>query len=159
MTTYYGSKVGSVINSLQSTPLVAQAHKGGQQYILVRDTIELVTAFAQNDLISLGKLHSDSVIDPIASVIWFDDLGTSITMDVGSAATENALVAAQDVATAAGSCSVLKSVDVANYCKPLWEILGLASDPGGFIELFAKLEGGDPGTGTVSWQIVGRRLG
>lgn len=159
MTTYYGAKVGAIVNSLQSTPLVAAAYKGGQEYVLVRDTVELETAFAQDDLISLGKFHSDVVINPDTSTVWFDDLGTSITMDIGSAAAENALVAAQDVATAAGSCSLYKSVDIANYHKPLWQVLGLSSDPGGFIELFAKLEGGNPGTGTVAWQVCGRRLG
>lgn len=159
MSTLYGSKVGSVINALTSTPLIPAAYKGGEECIFVRDVCEVAASAAQNDLISLGSLPSDAVINPVTSVIYFDDMGTSITMDVGSAATENALVAAQDVATAAGSCSVLKSVDVANYHKPLWEVLGLASDPGGEIELFAKLEGGDPGAGTIAWQICGRRLG
>lgn len=136
---------------------VSSAQKGGSDKAIIRDTIELVTAFAQNDRVLLGNLPSDLIVNPVTSVIWFDDLGTSITMDVGSTATENALVAAQDVATAAGSCLFYKSVDVANYWKPLWEVLGLSSDPGGFIPIYAKLEGGDPGTGTMTWQIMGQR--
>lgn len=156
MATFFGSLVGSVLAAAQSVPMVPVALRGGSDRVFVRDTIELATAVAQNDLISLGKIPSKAIINPVTSIIWFDDLGTSVTMDVGSLAAENALVAAQDVATAAGSCSVMKSVDVANLFKPLWELLGLSADPGGMIELFAKLEGADPGTGTVTWQICGQ---
>lgn len=158
MTDYVGDKVGAVVNTLQSTPMVANALKGGQEHVLIRDTFEMPTAFAQNDRLSLGKVRYDAYINPVASVIWFDDMGTSITMDVGSTATEDALVAAQDVATAAGSCLLYKSVDVAKFASPLWEVLGLASNPGGLVELFAKFEGGNPGTGTITWQIIGRPI-
>ena len=137
----------------QSIPKTA---KGGADRVLIRDRIELVAGVAQNDRIVLGAIRSDAVINPLTSFIWFDDLGTSITMDIGSTAAENALVAAQDVATAAGSCSILKSVDIANYGKELWELLGLSADPKTPITLYAKLEGGDPGTGSVSWQIMGQ---
>lgn len=156
MADFYGALVGAVLSASQSVPLVPAALKGGQDHVLIRDTIELADAFAQNDRISLGKIRADAIINPVASVIYFDDLGTSITMDVGDALDEDALVAAQDVATAAGSCALYKSVDIANYWKPLWQVLGRASNPGGEIELFAKLEGGNPGTGTVTWQIVGQ---
>lgn len=159
MTDYSGDLVGGVINTAQSTPLIPLARNGGVDKVWRRDTIEVVSAFAQNDRVSLGSYYSDLVIDPITSFIWFDDMGTSITMDVGSTASEDALVAAQDVATAAGSCSLYKSVDVAKYPLPLWSVLGLSADPGGTIELFAKLEGGNPGTGTISWQVKGQRLG
>jgi hypothetical protein len=136
---------------------ISLALKGGCDYVLIRDTIELASSFAQNDRVLLANVPSDFIFDPLGSTIWFDDLGTAITMDVGSTATENALVAAQDVATAAGSCSVVKSVDVANYGKTLWELLSLTADPGGTIAIYAKLEGGDPGTGTMTWQIKGQR--
>lgn len=131
--------------------------KGGADHVLVRDTVELATAFAQNDRVILGDIRSDAIINPLTSMIWFDDMGTAITMDVGGdGATENALVAAQDVATAAGNCLLYKSVDVANYWKPLWQVLGLTADPKKPIRLYAKLEGGDPGTGTLTWQIMGQ---
>lgn len=154
MTTFYGALIGSVVNDLKSTPLVSVAHKGGMDKVLIRD--RWTGDAAQNDLISLGKLSSKAVINPITSFIWFTDLGTSVTMDVGSAATENALVAAADVATAAGSVSVLASVAITNHWKTLWELLGLATDPGGEIELFAKLEGANPASGSLSWQIMGQ---
>lgn len=159
MTDYTGDVVGALIAATRTAnPLsIPNALKGGCDVVFFRDTIEVVTAFAQNDRILLGAIFSDAIINPVTSVIWFDDMGTAITLDVGSTATENALVAAADVATAAGSCLFYKDVDVAKFCKPLWEVLGLSSDPGGTIEIFAKLEGGNPGTGTITWQITGQR--
>jgi hypothetical protein len=150
-----------VLGVLVGTPEAAalpmrinKAYKGGAQHVLVRDFYE--GDLAQNDRILLGKIRSDAILDPLTSVIWFDDLGTSVTMDIGSTAAENALVAAQDVATAAGSCSILKSVDIANYHKKLWQLLGLSADPGVPIEIWAKFEGANPATGTVAWQIIGQ---
>lgn len=156
MTDYVGDVVGAARSATQSTPLVPLALAGGSDRVLIRDTIEVVTAFAQNDRVLLGYLPSKAVINPVSSVIWFDDMGTSITMDVGDATTENALVAAQDVATAAGSCLFYKSVDVAKFCQPLWQVLGLSADPVKPIAIYAKLEGGDPGAGTITWQIMGQ---
>ncbi|WP_397402712.1 hypothetical protein [Phenylobacterium sp.] len=135
---------------------VPNALKGGTDVVLMRDTIELITAFAQNDRVKLGDFPSDVIINPVQSTIWFDNLGASTTMDVGSTASEAALVAAQ-ATSAAGSCLFYKNVDVANYWKPLWQVLGLAADPGGTIAIFAKLEAADPGVGTMTWQIVGQR--
>jgi hypothetical protein len=150
--------VGDVVGAaLASVPpeLVSRSLKGGTDHVLMRDRAELAASFAQNDRVSLGKIRSDAIINPVASVIWFDDFGTSVTMDVGTTASENALVAAQDVAAAAGSCLLFKSVNIDKYFKPLWEVLGLTSDPGEPIELFAKFEGGNPDAGSLSWQIIG----
>jgi hypothetical protein len=161
MADFNGSLVGAIIGPgaarLGNHPAIPLALRGGSDQVFVRDTIELATAFAQNDRVFLGAIPSDAIINPLTSTVWFDDLGASITMDIGSTAAENALCAAQDVATAAGSCSVVRSLDVANYWRPLWQNLGLSADPGGTIDLWAKLEGGDPGTGTMTWQIAGQR--
>lgn len=156
MTDYTGDLVGSQLSTTQSTPLISSALRGGQDHVLVRDRYEAAAAVAQNDRVLLAKLRSDTIINPLASKIWFDDFGTSVTLDVGSTAAENALVAAQDVAAAAGSCDFLKSVNIDKYFSPLWEQLGLSADPGGYIEIFAKFEGANPDAGTLAWQIVGQ---
>ena len=155
MVDFTGALAGAASGAVPRA-LIPKAYKGGADRVLVRDRIAVAAAFAQNDRILLATLRSDTIINPLTSFIWFDDMGTSITMDIGSTAAENALVAAQDVATAAGSCSILKSVSIANYWKELWELLGLSADPRIPISLFAKLEGGDPGTGNLAWQIVGQ---
>ncbi|ODT88110.1 hypothetical protein [Phenylobacterium sp. SCN 70-31] len=165
MTDYNGDLVGTVLASgAGPNPKgVSSARKGGSDKVFIRDTLELVTAFAQNDRILLGMVAADAVLDPILSVIWFDDLGgAGLTMDVGgagsSAGPENALVGGQDVTTAAGSCSALKSVNISDYWKPLWQLYGLSANPGGMLPVYAKIKGADPGTGTVTWQLVGQRL-
>ncbi|WP_309628207.1 hypothetical protein [Brevundimonas sp.] len=118
---------------------------------------------AQDDQISLGFVDWTTRFDAI-STIDFDDMGTSITLDVGVALDTDCLIAAQDVATAAGSVSLLKSVAIANRRKPLWQLAGYASAQaartatvavGGRAELLATLKGGNPGSGTLAWSIYG----
>lgn len=118
---------------------------------------------AQDDYVSLGYVDWTTRFDAI-SQIDFDDMGTSITLDVGVALDPDCLIAAQDVATAAGSVSLLKSVAIANRRKPLWQIAGYASAQaardaskadGGRAELRATLKGGNPGAGTIAWSIYG----
>lgn len=115
---------------------------------------------AQNDTISLGFFDWDTLLDPELSVVEFTDLGTSVTMDIGDVTDPDALVAAQDVAAAAGTCNLLKSVTIANRRKPLWEMLGYATLAaaklvGARAELLATLEAADPASGTIGWTIYG----
>ena len=118
---------------------------------------------AQDDYVSLGYVDWTTRFDAI-SQIDFDDMGTSITLDVGVALDPDCLIAAQDVATAAGSVSLLKSVSIVNRRKPLWQLAGYASlqaakdatvADGGRAELIATLKGGNPGAGTIAWSIYG----
>lgn len=126
---------------------------------------------AQNDTISLGFVGWDTRFDGV-STIHFTDLGTAITMDVGVAAiaTVNAagaaacLVNGQDVATAAGTVGLLKSVAITDLHKPLWQLAGFTSlqaardattADGSRAELLATLKGGNPDAGTVAWSIYG----
>ena len=41
----------------------------------------------------------------------------------------------------------------ANHGKRLWEVLGLASDPGGMIQLYQHAEAGATGAGSIPFQI------
>lgn len=126
---------------------------------------------AQDDTISLGYVGWDTRFDAI-STIEFDDMGVAITLDVGVASNAAnvgvgapaVLISAQDVATAAGTVSLLKSVTIANRRKPLWQLAGFASfqaakdatiPDGGRAELIATLKGGNPGAGTIAWSIYG----
>lgn len=118
---------------------------------------------AQDDVVSLGYVDWTTRFDAI-SQIDFDDMGTAITLDVGVALDPDCLIAAQDVATAAGSVSLLKSVAITNRRKPLWQLAGFASlqaakdatvADGGRAELIATLKGGNPGAGTIAWSIYG----
>ena len=160
MANQFGSLVGAVLSALQSTPLVSIALKGGTDTAFIRDTCEVAAAAA--DTVTLGKLDWESLINPVTSVFWFDDLGTGNTVSVGDASFPNALCNAQDTSTAAGSALILKSVDIANYFKPLWQQLGhatlaAAKLTGKQCTLLAKVNAA-AGAGTLTWQIMGRKL-
>ena len=118
---------------------------------------------AQNDIVSLGYVDWNTRFDAISQV-EFDDFGTAITLDVGVALDPDCLIAAQDVATAAGSASLLKSVGIANRHKPLWQLAGYTSlqaakdatvADGGRAELIATFKGGDPVAATLAWRVYG----
>lgn len=154
MAKLYGSLVGQGYNPANSAAKpVGFGLEKATNHVLIRDTIELAAA-AINDTIFMGKYPSNTILDPDACKVWFDDLGTSVTLDIGDVNDPDGLVAAQDVATAAGSASAMKTVDIANYFKPLWAQLGYAKDPGGLIELYATIKGA-AATGTLSWQLKG----
>lgn len=158
MAKYYGSLVGSLLSAVQSTPLIPTTLKNGQDQILIRDTIEL-NAVA-NDTVQLAVLSWETVLSP-SGLFYFDDLGTGCTISVGDITYPNALCNAQDVATAAGSALIMKSVDIANYFKPLWQQLGYASlaaakAVGEKCELLFKVNSA-AAAGTLTWQLFGQK--
>lgn len=125
---------------------------------------------AQNDTVVLGNFDWTTRFDAL-SVIEFTDFGTGITLDVGvevgptdGAADPDCLVDGQDIATAAGSASLLKSVAIGDRHKPLWQLAGFASAQaardattanGGRATVIATLLGGNPDSGTLSWSFYG----
>lgn len=155
MTMRYGSLVGHAYSgaSAVATP-TSSAHENGTDHIIARDTIELAAAPA-NDTIFLARVPSNTVLDPDECRVWFDDLGTSVTMDVGDSSNVDGLADGVDVATAAGSFNLMVTVNIADFFKPVWQQLGYAADPGGYLDLYATILGA-AATGTVSWQIKGQ---
>ncbi|MBI1684459.1 hypothetical protein [Caulobacter hibisci] len=157
MAKFYGSLVGTPKQSVRPIPTSHQ-HENGTDHVLVRDTIEL--AAAANDTVQLAVLGWETVLAPTGT-FWFDDLGTGCTISVGDVTYPNALCNAQDVATAAGSALLLKSVDIANYFKPLWQQLGYASLAaarlvGAKCELLFKVNTA-AAAGTLTWQLHGQQ--
>lgn len=157
MTTRYGALVGAI---KQAEPFrqVPNGRENIEQQVLVRDRIELAAAPA-NDVVELAVLPWETKIDPYQSDFSFDDLGTGVTFSVGDVTYPTALCNVQDVATAAGTAKICKSVDIAKYWMPLWEMLGYASLEaaqlvGRQCQLLGKI-GTAAATGTVAWQITG----
>ena len=158
MAKIFGLLVGLAYAGAAAAKTTSHFHEKGTDAVLRRDRVELTGAAgngAVGDTISLGVFGSNAYIDPLAAVCHFDDLGTGITVDVGYSGDTDALVANQDVAAAAGNFSLFKGVDIANWFKPLWQVLGLAADPGGKIELLMTIKGA-AATGTVVWSIKGQ---
>lgn len=159
MVKYLGSKVGT---PRAATPpsLVSPSLANSKDSVIVRDTIEL--SAVATSTVSMGYMPWETVLDPFGSDFSFDDLGTSVTFSIGDVTYPTALCSATDVATAAGTAKVCKSLDIANYFKPLWETLGYATLAaaqaiGSQCELLGTVNTATA-TGTLSWQIKGHPL-
>lgn len=79
----------------------------------------------------LASLPSDCILD---SRTWFkvDDTGFA-AIRIGTLGDPEALV---NVAKSAGAMVEPVARGGADHAKPLWEVLGLAADPGGFIDIY-----------------------
>ncbi len=159
MTKRYGTLVGTPKQTFP-TGIVDMGLENGTDSILVRDRIVLAAAPIA-DTISLGVFGWDSIIDPIASDVYFDALGANTTLSVGDVSFPAALAAATDTHTAAGSLKVLKTITIGNWYQPLWQTLGYATLAaakaiGAQCELLATIAGG-AATGNVAWQLKGQR--
>lgn len=157
MTKRYGTIAGA---ARQSDGWAGQdpAHRNGRIATLADDTIEFAAAPAA-DTVSAAILRWDTILDPYGSDFSFDDLGTSCTLSLGDVTYPNALCNAQDVATAAGTAKACKSVDIASYFKPLWQVLGYADIDaakavGSRCELLFTVNTAAV-TGTLSWRLKG----
>lgn len=162
MTTYRGV-VGALARLGRQVPFGVNR---GYLSCFAKDFIALPGAAVAADRISLGVVRSDAYLDADLSKITFDDMGTSVTIDIGADPTVPVVKDALngntialltdnlDVSTAAGSATLLGSVTTANRHKPLWQMLNFDYDPQCEIELFATFAG-DPGAGNLSWKIIG----
>lgn len=101
-----------------------------------------VTARTQNDTMKLLRLPTNARLDG-GSTVYFDDLssGSTATLAIGIGSVDanftgsaTALNSSIDIHTAASNAKVVGAI--ANYGKMLWEILSLASDPGGFADIY-----------------------
>ncbi|TCS14547.1 hypothetical protein [Caulobacter sp. BK020] len=156
MTKYYGSLVGTPKQAVPPA-LIPNVLADNKDWVLVRDTIEL--AASATDTVQAALLPWETVLNPYASDISFDDLGTGTTLSLGNVTYPTALISATDVATAAGTAKAMKSVDIANYFKPLWQTLGYATlaaaqAVSAQCELLFTINTAGA-TGTLTWQLVG----
>ncbi|WP_312782011.1 hypothetical protein [Brevundimonas sp.] len=153
MAKLFGTLVGAAYAGGAVAKATSSAHERGTDHILRRDRIEL-TAAPVNDQVSLLVVPSNTVLDPLECAVHYDALGASVTLNAGIAGSDAALFSAH-AASSAGNVSLFKSVDIANWFKPLWQVLGLAADPGGNIELLLTIKGA-AATGTVVWSLKGQ---
>lgn len=160
MTTYYGSQVGTPKQASRPT-MIPATNENGTDHLLCLDTIELAAAAAASR-VEIAVLPWETVISP-SSRFWFDDLGATQTFDIGDITYPTGLVSGQDTATAASGAdgiAFLKSVDIASYGQPLWQMLGYATLAaaqliGAQCQLLGRVNTA-AATGTVTWRIVGQ---
>lgn len=159
MAKQYGSLVGAV-HQLSPFRPADMGFEHVHDEILVRDTVELAAAAA--DTVQLCVLGWESVLNPSGCVFWCDDLGAGGTISIGDVTYPAAMALTVNTDTAAlGSTSMMSAIDIANYFKPVWQMLGYATLAA------AKLIGNQAeilltrnaaaGAGTISWQMTGQR--
>lgn len=117
-------------------------------------TIEISAAANQNSTYVLGYIPANAVIFGISRVSW-DDLAStgSPTIKIGLFAVDgnvtdddDALTDSLDVATAAGSASLIK--DIANYGKKAWQYVnGQTVEPKGWLQVKATIAAAATNTG------------
>lgn len=142
-------KGSRIITGLTAVPpTLADPGEGGGRTRYWCETVEVTASDSVCSTYHLARIPSNARIHG-ASKVHFDDLATtgSVTMDLGiyniSGASDitddpDALNDGIDVATAAGSASVVK--DIENYGKRLYEYVnGQTSDPKCDLDIKAKI--------------------
>ena len=126
-----------------------------------QDRVQVPTGTEVNSKVWLADLSWDFIPDAQLSMLYFDDAGTGQSIDIGDANDPDALVDGQDIATAAGSCSLLKTVDIAKYGDPMWKLLGYATreaalKTGSRARVYATILGATTGAAMdLAWKFVG----
>jgi hypothetical protein len=137
-----------------------KAHNYFGRVRTLNDVGEFPVASSVTSTISFGRIPLRAVILG-ASRLSSDQLHASATLDLGVkndsakgiSSKTAALVAAAAMGSGAISVSAISAVNIDKTGKMLWEILGLASDPGGDAELVVTL-GGNAGAGTVALDLL-----
>jgi hypothetical protein len=118
-------------------------------------TLEVTAAAASGSTYTLGYVPSNAIILGLSKVSW-DDLAStgSPTLDIGTANDADGFTDGLDLATAAGSASLIK--DIANYGKHAWQYDStLTADPGGQVKIVASLQDAAANTGgTIRAEVL-----
>jgi hypothetical protein len=147
------TKYGSGNQNPASNPqdLLPGAEINGKLTQLV-STVEIANGDSANSVLKFGKVHSSVRINR-DSKIDHDAITGVNDFDLGVAGNIDKLVNGADI-TAAGNKSAVSAVNIDSLHKPLWEILGLASDPDTEQEIIGTLKANATAAGTVTLTLV-----
>ena len=152
--TRYGSLVmANVHEDTAAIPTLPSAGLIGGRVRTAIDTVEIVSGDSVASRYFFARLPSDAILLP-QSEVHFDDAGTSVTLDIGDVNDPDGLATDINIASAAGSSTLLEAVDIANIGKKLWELLGYTADPKTQIDLYATLAGAAAGANATLTFIV-----
>lgn len=138
--------------------------KGEGNSLKIVTATRSVTNRTANDTIRFATLPSNARLHAMSRIHW-DDLAStgSPTLSLGIApvndpmnaitAVNNCLNSGLDLATATNNAAVLG--DHANSGRMLWELLGLAADPGTMMDVYGTvLAAGTNTTGDITTDLV-----
>lgn len=154
--TTYGQGYRNPVANVAPLAVFAEGHLH-----TIVSTIAVGAADSATSKYYIGRIPSSAVLDPASLAYGGGVVGlTSVSVGfdasplpaglIAWAASPALLVSAQDWHLAA-SFSLVQNVAVGNYGKRAWELLGLAQDPGGFIDVFATNVSGAGGAGTLQF--------
>lgn len=100
----------------------------------------------------VGRVPSNSILLPNGTFDR-DAIAGNTAFSLGFAGALTALVNALDAHTAALGTSALSAVTAPNRNQRAWVAAGLASDPGGMLDIIASIGADATGTGTMTFFI------
>jgi len=128
---------------------VSAALAGGASNIQRQlDDVAIANGDSANSTALMAIVPSKAIMLP-ESKIYHSAITGLNDLDFGDATNPDGLVDGISCVSA-GSDSAIKAVAFTDYDKPLWELLGMASDPGGDIELFVTLNAAATTGGTIA---------
>jgi len=128
---------------------VIDAARAKARLYTITGTVSNGAADSQGSTYKLCELPSNCLVDESTAFDVQNDGYAQI--EIGTLTDATALV---NVAKAAGNTVSPKVFGDANHGKALWEILGLAADPGGFITLYKHgAAAGAAGAGSMPFRI------
>jgi len=134
--------------------------------VATQDRCQIPSGAEVGSKVYLAPVSWDFIPIRELSTVNFDDAGTSVTLNFGDANDVDALIALQDIAAAAGSCSAIKTIDISREGDPLWKLLGYASRDAAVTanaglqtaSLFFTIAGATTGAACdLAWKLVGTR--
>ncbi|CAK8996898.1 Uncharacterized protein SCF082_LOCUS4981 [Durusdinium trenchii] len=140
----YGQFVGT--QTLNTTPQGnADVPYGASAPKVLFDRVDFTSGDSIGSKGYIARLPRHAVILPV-SRIDFGAHGTSVTLNIGDANDEDGLASVVAIA-AAGSADFLEAVAAENLGKPLWELLGYASedDADELLTIYASIAGAATG--------------
>lgn len=122
--------------------------------LLVLDRCTWTAAADIGSTIALADVPSKIYLMPAACPLKYTALGAGVTLSIGDVNYPTGLVNALDVSTA-GTADAMSQKASTEWAKPLWQLLGYPSDPGGQIRLTAKIGGANAAAGTLGYCLNG----
>lgn len=129
--------------------------------VLACGTIELA-ASASGTTLFLGRVPTTARLLP-NGFIYNDDLATTgaPTLDIGLASVDSNITSDPDainngIALNSATTTTTVVADLTDVGKPMWEIAGASSDPGGSLDIYGTVaDASTTQTGTVSVALFG----
>lgn len=131
----------------------------GAEVRVVPSTITITTGDSANSTHRIATVPSNAIIDPSSEYLFaatgITDLDVGVAYPNGGAVIDADCYVDGDDVSAAGSQTLRGhgTLTTANAFKRVWEIAGLSSDPGGFLDLIATQKAGTAATNVIQFCI------